>query len=572
MADTRVKYLRRLLDEAKRYRKDKYDDEWNESLKWLKGDQYLRGGDSDADFRSDTVTNFLFAHMMDTVPHLSNRLPIVTALPYAPGPENKAKADELTALLARCLRYNDFVTRQTESTTNGLIFGRGIYKPVWNGSMRGGTGDIQITTTDPRSIYKDRYWLKESNWIFECRELDKLTLYRMYPNKKSVIDKAFAITNEAGAPDSYGVQGANTGETTMHATSEGEDPTTSEAYVWDVAAGMGTQKSKCEVVEAWFVDESTVEDVIKIQKSKPGGGESTSRKKAFKKKYPMGRLITFIGNEALDDRPNPFPHFPYVEWDNYIIPGETYGHGDLVQLKEIQEQYNIRSNQIYDGLNFTTFPITFYDYRSGLDPDEIENRPGGYYPVEDVDGIRRFDTTGMSAATFTSLKQIEHVFDIISGSHDVTRGEVPGDVRSGYAVEQLQEMAQNRLRLKTRSLEYAVKNLAKYMTDMIGMFYIPGVHYQDTMDLTGIDSDMFDFEVRAGTSLPQSRFATMQREQWMFGEGIVDEKYILENSDVEGKEEVTQRMQPLWDAKRNMMLQGPQGPPPPGGGPAPEGM
>ena len=550
----KVKHLRYLLEKAKKYRKDKYDEKWNESLLWFKGEQKLRSEGLGRDFRSDTVTNLLFSHIMTTVPTLARRMPSVNVTPFTP--EFKVHAEELNKLIDRIFNNNDFATKQTEAVTNGLLFGRGIYKPVWNGGMRGGTGDVNITVVDTRGVYKDKMWLQGSNWIFECRQLDKLTLYQMYPHKKAVIDKAFKRSVTQKTVDSY--EGDNTGEVGYRATKTndsgpvlGDDPPSSQAYMWDVATNKDNEHATVELVEAWFVDETVIRDIKDISKGARG---KLSKKDLPLKPYPTGRLLTFIGNEMLDDRPNPFPKFPYVEWDNYNVPGEMYGHGDLEQLKPIQEQFNVRSNQIFDGLNFATFPITFYDHTSGLEPEEIENRPGGYYAVEDINGIKRFDPTGVSAGAFQSLPQLEHVFEVVSGTSEISKGMVPGDVRSGYAVEQLQEMAQNRISLKTQSLEYAIKNLSSYIVDMIGLFYIPGTHYTNEVDLKGISADMFDFEVKAGINLPQSKFAQQQNFWKMLEARVVDQEFILDNIDIKNAEEVKARMKPLWEAEKNAML------------------
>jgi hypothetical protein len=552
----RAKYLQSILSDMKKFRKDKYDEKWNESLRWFKGEQKLRSEGLSRDFRSDTVTNFLFAHIMTTTPTLARRLPVVSVTPFTK--EFKVQARELESLVRRIFVHNDFASKQTQAVTNGLLFGRGFYKPIFNPKMRGSTGDIQITVPDTRGIYKDKLWVGDSSLVFECRQLDKLTLYQMYPDKKRQIDRAFRKDVTQKQEDSY--QSDNTGEVGYRAYktddvgggTQGDNPPSSQAYVWDVAANKEKDHQTVEFVEAWIVDETTIQNIKDIKDDK--------LRKRFKKDdfpmrpYPTGRLVAMIGTEIIDDRPNPFPRFPYVEWDNYCIPGEIYGHGDLEQLKPIQEQYNIRSNQIFDGLNFATFPITFYDHTSGLEPEEIENKPGGYYPVEDIKGIQRFDPTGVSSGAFQSLPQLEHVFEVISGSREVSQGEVPGDVRSGYAVEQLQELAQNRLSLKTQSLEYAIKNVVSYITDMIGLFYIPGVHYTDEVDLKGISADMFDFEVRAGINLPQSKFAQRQDQWKMLESGVVDRKYMLDNSDIHDKEEIENRMMPLWEAEKQALL------------------
>jgi hypothetical protein len=101
---------------------------------------------------------------------------------------------------------------------------------------------------------------------------------------------------------------------------------------------------------------------------------------------------------------------------------------------------------------------------------------------------------------------------------------------------------------------------------MIGAFYIPGVHYPNNIDLRGITPDMFEFDVKAGVNLPSSRMAEQMMYQWAFSSGIVDEEFIIENLQLPDQESLKQRMQPIWDMKREMMLQGPeQAQQPPGG-------
>jgi hypothetical protein len=162
----------------------------------------------------------------------------------------------------------------------------------------------------------------------------------------------------------------------------------------------------------------------------------------------------------------------------------------------------------------------------------------------------------------THRQNIETIF----GIREVTQGAVPGEIRSGAAIEFLQEAANSRLKLKTRYFEHAMKDLARYLTRLIAKFYIPGVHFDPAKDgnLREVLPDMFTYEVKAGVNLPSSRAAQELRMQWMFGQGIVDEQYVVDNTQLPGKEALTQRMKPLWEARKKMLLGGgaPEGAPP----------
>lgn len=544
-AMTTTKLLAVMLDEAKRSRGETTE-KWKEYTRWLKGEQEL---EERADFQANTVTNYLFSQIMTEVPILTSSMPEVNLIPEVP--DLQIIADELERLIKRVFIRNNFTLRQVEFVTNGLTFGKAYMKPTWNKMMFGGAGDIMIQVPDTRSIFLEpgKMSLRESNYLFECRNLNKLTLYRMYPDKKGAIDRLFMkqrTTEMLPVPVSI-----ETDEYGRHASAPG-DPidTTTEAYIVDVALGKPMDREVIEFVEAWFVDERTVEDIKRINKNKRILNTDSGRPA-----FPSGRLVQFAGLEEFSDKANPFPAFPYVEYSNYYIPGEQYSMSELEQAIPLQEQYNIRSNQIFDMLNFNIAPMRFYDSRSGLDPDELTNAPNDWVGVLDVDGIKQFDPPGVQAATFESLLKLQRDIETIFGVHEVTQGMMPGDVRSGFAIEQLQEAAQVRLRMKTKFIETAIIDLARYLIKMIGIFYIPGIHYPEALDLSGITDELFEVQIKAGVSLPSGRFAQQQFIQWAFAQRIVDQQYVVEHSDLEGKEALIQRMSPMWEAEREMFMQ-----------------
>jgi hypothetical protein len=328
-------------------------------------------------------------------------------------------------------------------------------KPVWDQSMFGNRGDIRIEVPDTRSIYLEpsKMRVRDMNYIFEVRQIDRLTLHRMYPGQDKKVKDLF---RKGSKGTSYEAEtGENTGEAGYNAAAPGAAAlTTSEAYVFDVAGSTKGEKDTIDLAEAWFYDNRTVEDTIKINTVNEKG-RGTRKQKVNRKEFPTGRLVMFSGQTMFDDRPNPFQKFPYIETFNYYVPGEPYGMGEFTQLKSLQEQLNIRTNQVADGLNFTNFPLIFVDHTAGIDIDEIENKPGGVVTCTDVNGIKVVRIDAPTQGAFTSTQHILQMIETVSGVREVTQGAVPGDVRSGFAIEQLQESAQSRLRLKTRNIEAA---------------------------------------------------------------------------------------------------------------------
>lgn len=569
MSDRLAKDLTILLAEAKKNRKD-FDKEWEENLDWFKGKQLLnRPG-----WKANTVTNYLFSQIMTVIPKLAPDIPDYDVHPEVD--TMKGQGDEIGRLLKRILIRNDFDRRQIEFITYLLVFGIAYYKETWDQGLWGGDGDIRIDAVDPRGIFLEpgKMSLRDSNYLFEVRNIDKVSMLRMYPTQREKINEIFRkVTSKEEAI----AEGGKRAEIGRHATAPGDPIDVSvEAYIFDKVMRRDKEKSQVEIVEAWFYDERTIRDAQREMRAAGSTDQQLAKLFGSKKEnelaFPTGRVTTFAGDCVLDDRPNPFPDFPYVDVANYMIPGEQYGMSELKQVKPLQEQYNIRSNQIFDMLNYNLAPIRLFDGRSGIDVDEITNRPDQWVPCGDVSGVSQMDPPPINAAIFDSLFKLQKDIETIMGVREVTQGSVPGDVRSGFAIEQLQEAAEVRLRLKLKAVVGALLDLGKYTTRMIGVFYVPGTHYPDRFDLVGATPDVFTYTIKSGASLPTSKFAQQQFLQWMYGQKICDEQYIVDNADIPGKDELTQRMKPVWDARKAaeagaMAAEAQGGMAPPGGPP-----
>lgn len=545
--DKTVRALSNLLNEAKKARKP-IDTNWEEYLRWFTGKQKL----SRANYKANTVTNFLFQEIQTIIPILTARSPEISVKGVKK--EYKEKGESITNLIHRIKNRNRFTEIMSKYITNGLIFGKSFLKATWDNKKLGGFGDILFSAPDSRFIYFDtsQNSINGGGWIFEVRKLDALALFRMFPDRRNDINYLFKMS-EGGADmlASEEIEGEGKGsyEGTIAAAPGSAPATETGTFTMDYAASKIPLGNKIEFVEAWFVDETTVEEIRKIHEREDitqEGKEETIRRMLF----PRGRVVAFAGDVKFYDYPNPFPRFPYIEFTNYTIPGRAWGMSELEQTIPVQKQYNIRKNQIKDALDIGIAPIRLFDASSGLDPDLITNRPGQWLPCNSVAGVRDFKAQEVHAATFASVNELRNDIETIFGVREASQGSVPGDVRSGYAVEALQEAAQVRLRQKSRAIEESLKDMAEYITNMIGMHYKPGIHYGTEVDLRNVNASMFEYEVKAGVSLPASRFAEQQMVMWMFDRGMIDKEYVVNHSQLEGKEDLIKRLKPVWDAEK----------------------
>jgi hypothetical protein len=507
------------------------------------------------------------------VPILTNRLPEIVLKPVDPHPAYKQYASFLSEEINRVFHRNSFHITQQEMVLNGLLFGISYLKPVWDAEMLRGRGGIKISVPDTRRVFLEPdKGVKGANYILEKSAVDRLSLYRRYPDQKDSIDRLFL--KGGGADESAYYSKIPAPNTSGHQIGDGTEDTDNRSYIWDTAMKGGGLTNKLDLVEGWFFDEEMVKTIVEINDGGRIGDDGeikTIKKEVLKRKYPTGRLITFVGKEIFVDRPNPFPEFPYIPYYNYYIPGCNYSMSEVEQLMDMQEQYNIRNNQAFDLITHNLGRKLFFGANSGVDKDNFTNRPIECHDCTDPSQIKALDAPNIPGGIFDSMFVIKQNLETISGVKEVTQGSVPGDVRSGAAIDALQEAAQVRLQMKSHSIEHTVIELSKYLVNMMADKYIRNVHYNDHVDITSnkkfelinlkdVHSDMFDYEVKAGANLPSSRYAQQELLKWMFSEGIVDEQYIVEHIQIEGKESLMARMHDTWEARKQAEFAPPQQP------------
>ncbi len=561
--------LQTLLDDAKREcQEDRKEDEKDFDL-YLGKETTKR-----SKHKGNTKTNLLFSQIETMKPILTTNIPTAELRPVVESDAWDEIAEEMSNVINRVLRRNDARTRFLELVSNGLYYGMGWFKVLWNPELFSGYGDIEITVPNTRSIYPEpgKDDLRAVNYLFEVTQVSQLTLLRKYPDRKADIVELFAKERAKGEVKPGTGKEVGRGKV---ATAPGAAASTSTERYYEAPIG-GAEKltDTVDLVEAWFHDDEMVEEEIEIQ----GKDGAKTKKTRMTQKYPHGRVILFSKNVVFEDRINPFPGIPYIPYYNYRIIGRPGGMSELRMLAPIQRQYKKRADQIFDFMAFNAGPIRFYDDRSGLDPDIITTAPNQWLHVHDVNGIKTEPPPPLHSAAFESLETERRNMETVSGVREITQGTVPGDIRSGAAIEALQEAADIRLRGKSGEMESTSYQLVRFIINLVVHYYKHGTHFRVDSDLEGADefkvwqdkklsADFFDIEIRAGVNLPRSRIAQQQFMQWMYDRNIVDELYVVNQSKLENKERLIERMKPIWDTRREAL----ENPPAPGGQP-PEGV
>lgn len=586
----RLKRFQMLFDEAVTHRKD-ISDEWDRDVKVLHADSQepsINQGVTRTK-KANTKVNFLHSQHETFKAIIPSSLPQVVLSPVLETPAWDMIAREFEKQIARVHARNDIRARVVEIVDNGLKRGKGYLKQTWDKDMTSGFGGIKLEVPNSKSIYLEPgiFELRDMNYMFQVTSVNQLTLLRRYPDKREQILDLFrgGAPSTPVAPDaSSKTEAASEESQETNPSAPGAASNTSSQGIFDLGSmemEEGQDKKRAvDVVEMWFRDDSLEDGILKVFSR----GKMVERKGKVKK-FPNGKVVIFIagGRLKLSEKANEFPGFPYSEYLNYRDMDKQYGITELKNAVPIQRQYDIRNNQLSDLANFNLAPIRYFGAGSGVNVGQMVNMPALMVPANDVTQIKTEQAPGIPAELFASLDKIQREMEVIQGVEEINRGSVPGDIRSGAGIEALQESVDTRLKSKSGEVESMMKDSSSKMISMFQKHYIEGVHFvmrgevpgEDGVDIDikqteewkfwkekAIDSTFFDIKVQAGVNRPRSRVAKQQFMQWMHGAdatgagiGIVDDEYIITHSDVEGKEELMKRMKPIWDKKRDLVLQ-----------------
>ena len=590
-----IKLGLRLFERAKTHR-SLYDEKWLDYYKMFRGKQWKEQRPS---YRHSEVINLVFRTIQSLVPIQVDARPRFEFLPEEPSDMEFAAI--LNQLAEADWSKKNWSEQLLEVIYDSNIYGTGMSKTVVR-EVKGKpevifeSHDLFYSFPDPNA----RDTNKDCGYFVDATPTDVRILKREYPDKKDFIK-----------PD---IQDLMKGSKSDTGPLKFRSPVDNKVVLEGSNAMDLIDKDKALKITVWIAADhpELLEQFEEIQKPDPESGEITYEQQA---KYPNGRKLVICNGVLLEDSPNGYDdgEIPFERYPNYLLPREFWGMSEIEQLEGPQKIFNKLISFVLDVLTLMGNPIWKVHGASGVDPDNLINRPG---LVVEWDGDpahepKREHGVELQPYVLQVIDRMAQWFDSIGGSNDITRGVQPSGVTAAQAISTLQEASQTRIRQKARNLDCYLQNVGRHWLSRTMQFVTAPQVYRLTNNegatqffkmhiepydkgdgtqgkraivqqynenglvdpMTGVSTyeikGDFDVKVATGSSLPFAREEKEQKLLSYYDRGLIDAEEVLKASDYPNYQAVLQRMQEKAMAAAQAEAAAAAGGMPPGAPPPP---
>lgn len=587
-----IQLVERLLKKAKKHRA-KYDSKWLDWWRMFRGRQWKEMRPS---YRHSEVINLVFRTIQSQVPIQLDTRPKFEFLPQEPSD----------------LPVSEILNKVAESDWTRQNWGEQLLEVVYDSNilgtglscMKGEPGKITYDSVDPFYCFPApgaRATNDECPYFCYAEPKDLWWVKSKYPDKAKFIrsDVDRLVRDEKDQDDIHFRSPADRNQ-----VMEGSTPIDSTSKDMTVFKVLYLSPAYC-AGEGWIDEEESAvlgEDGSPTLDQTTGQPQTEFVKRA---RYPKGRKICIASGVLLDDGENPYDdgEIPYSRYPNYVDPRCFWGISEVEQLAGPQRVFNKMVSFVLDVMVLCGNPVWLIPTSSGVDPDNLVNRPGLNIEFDGQNPPTRQEGTQLQPYILQMIDKMEDWFNSISGSQDVTRGVQPTGITAASAINTLQEAAQTRIRQKARNLDFYLQQVGQQYLSRVFQFYSTpqivrltgdqGASQYFRMHVEPLDDGTkkmtvtpytdngqedvaataefgirgaFDVKVATGSSLPFARAEKQGELEKLFQLGIIDAEEVLKGSDYPNYEAVLQRV----DAKKQADAQAAAAAqPPPKGAPAP---
>lgn len=595
-----IKLVDKLFAKAKQARKP-YDHKWPSNYKMFRGKQWP---DNRPSYRHSEVINLIFRAIQSEVPILTDGRPKPEFIPQEP--TDMELAQVLNDVLDSDWEQGNWLYKLTEMIYDSHFYGTSFGCLKYNPDAAQGLGRIEFDSEDPFYMFPDpaaRDVNERCEFFINAEPVQIARLKRDYPDVAQYL--------KADIMDLQRKEKANVDDQIKY-----RSPTDNRAIFEGQGFDSEAQDEALKVT-LYYKDQAYVEEETKEV------GDDGKEKSVFvqKLKYPQGRKVVVVNGVLCENGALEYEDakFPYQKMVNYILPREFWGMSEVEQLESPQKIFNKLISFSLDVLTLMGNPVWVVDNTSGIDTDNLFNRPGLIIEKEPGSEVRRDEGVQLQPYVLQMIDRMKTWFDDVSGSTDASRGIKPEGVTAASAITALQESTQTRIRQKTRNIDAFTQNFGQQYISRVLQFYdVPRVFrvtndqnvtkyfkfhiakhdemHPVTGQPTGDQYKMahirpyqrgddgqfyegeekalqirgeFDVRVSSGSSLPFEKTRVESQSYALFDRGIIDSEEVLKNIKYPNAEAVITRMADKKAQEQAMQAQGGGGMPPGAGAPPP---
>jgi hypothetical protein len=475
-------------------KKERAFEQMSDAIRYIEGKQYTTKNKA----ISTIVTNRLRKIALETVATMTDVRPIWNYETYV---EEYAPQGEILNKLARSWWRNTNADRRLASI---LLYacagGSGYGLLTWNKELSQGDGDLELVPFDPRdvvpidAVYSDN--IQDWRGVILRQRFPVETLRKMFPSKANyIIGKELSWSPVY--PDKTGK---------------------SEAVISPLWESIDMKKNLndvpgVDVMRAYMKDDSLnlTDATITMGEGDwsyvvyPMGGntpDGTPITKDMARLYPRGRLVIFTPECVLRDIPNPHWHgqFPVIRFTLDPLPWTLLGTSLIGDLIPLQDALNQALRGTEDGLRQWVQRSVAADKRSMPKSalDALDTRMGGlkfHYNPAAGEPFKVID--GPDPQVFTLYEKIIEFFkteiEDVSGMRGVAQLAQMGQMPSADTMERYMEALSPILRLRSRSMEISLSQLANMIK--IGFYqWYSAPRRIELLGKDGVSREDFDFD------------------------------------------------------------------------------
>ena len=470
--------------------KEKLEEKWYLSIAYYLGQQWVSYNASARDFnvppppkwRVRLVANYIMPIVRSMVARLTYSKPALICMPGTNEEEDKNAARACESVLNYLWRHLDILSLTRDLVLWVVSCGTAFLKVYWDSSagdiidasMDGKpeyirTGEVAVEIVPPFAVTIDPMAtsFKQSDYLIEAHMVSKNKLKEIFGEK---LFKGVSWERD-------------------------EKVSMKPSFISKIL-GMFTGKTQPPEKEA------TSHVMVYEYYERP----SLAR--------PKGRKVFVSGDKVIEDVELPDGLWPYVDFHDVKVPGRFWSSSIIEHLIPMQLELNKTKSQIIEHKNLMA-KGKWLCAEGSVKQNAITSEPGEvieYNP--NLPRPQQSQMTPLPNYVFEVMNRLSTDMQEVSGISEVSRGTVPGDVRSGRAIAYLQEADNTKLGPVVAGLERGLEDVGKKMLQLVEQRWdepqtikILGKNNQvEVIDFKGADvAGNYDVIVQGGSSMPQNK-------------------------------------------------------------------